>query len=90
MGNLFQAVGNAFSKVGVSLHSIFERSNMDTTIYILAVALAAAIVLLVVGLVGGILYYRCRLKDSHRTLARIIKENLLLREENKNHKTILQ
>lgn len=42
--------------------------------FILTVALAAAFVLLVV-------YYRYRLKDSHRALARFIKEELLLREE---------
>lgn len=51
--------------------------------FLLTVALAAAFVLLVVGLVGVIIYYRCRLKDSHRTLVRFIKENILLREENK-------
>jgi hypothetical protein len=43
--------------------------------------MAAAFVLLVVGLVVVIIYYRCRLKESHRTLARLIKENLMLREE---------
>lgn len=49
--------------------------------FILTVALAAAFVLLVVGLVAVIIYYRYRLKDSHRALARFIKEELLLREE---------
>ena len=54
---------------------------MNGITLILTVALAAAFVLLVVGLVAAIIYYRCRLKESHRTLARLIKENLMLREE---------
>lgn len=49
--------------------------------FILTVALAAAFVLLVVGLVAVIIYYGYRLKDSHRALARFIKEEILLREE---------
>ena len=53
---------------------------MGSLKFILAVALAAAFVLIVVGLVAVIIYYRCRLKDSHRTLARFIKENIALRE----------
>ena len=53
---------------------------MNGITFILTVALAAAFVLLVVGLVGVIIYYRCRLKESHRTLARLIKEEVLLRE----------
>jgi heme/copper-type cytochrome/quinol oxidase subunit 2 len=62
---------------------------MNGITFILTVALAAAFVLLVVGLVVVIIYYRYRLKDSHRTLARFIKENILLREENEK-KTISQ
>jgi hypothetical protein len=53
---------------------------MGSLTFIVAVALAAAFVLIVVGLVAVIIYYRCRLKDSHRTLARFIKENIALRE----------
>ena len=53
---------------------------MGSLTFILAVALAAAFVLIVVGLVAVIIYYRWRLKDSHRTLARFIKENIALRE----------
>lgn len=49
--------------------------------FILTVALAAAFVLLVVGLVAVTLYYRYRLKDSQRALARFIKDEILLREE---------
>lgn len=64
---------------------------MNGIAFIFTVALAAAFVLLVVGLVAVIIYYRCRLKDSHRTLARIIKEEVLLHEKtNNNNKTILQ
>ena len=48
---------------------------------ILTVALAAAFVLVVVGLLLIILYYRWRLTDSYRTLARFIRENLLLHDE---------
>ena len=54
---------------------------MGNLTFILTVAMAAAFVLLVVGLVVVIIYYWCRLKESHRTLARLIKENLMLREE---------
>ena len=54
---------------------------MNGITLILTVALAAAFVLLVVGLVAVIIYYRCRLKESHRTLARIIKEEVLLQEK---------
>lgn len=53
---------------------------MNGITFIFTVALAAAFVLLVVGLVAVIIYYRCRLKDSHRTLARFIKEEVLLQE----------
>ncbi|MBQ4386416.1 MAG: hypothetical protein II822_02225 [Prevotella sp.] len=45
---------------------------------ILTVALAAAFVLVVVGLLLSLFYYRWRLADSHRTLARFIRENILL------------
>lgn len=48
---------------------------------ILIVALAAAFVLLVTALLLFILYYRWRLADSHRTLARFIRENLLLHDQ---------
>ena len=54
---------------------------MGNLTFVLTVALAAAFVLLVVGLVAAIIYYRCRLKESHRTLARIIKEEVLLQEK---------
>ena len=54
---------------------------MNGITLILTVALAAAFVLLVVGLVAAIIYYRWRLKESHRTLARIIKEEVLLQEK---------
>lgn len=45
---------------------------------ILTVAFAAAFVLVVVGLLLLILFYRWRLADSLRTLARFIRENILL------------
>lgn len=48
---------------------------------ILTVALAAAFVLLMTGLLLFIIYYRWRLADSHRTLARFIRENLLLHDQ---------
>ena len=53
---------------------------MGNLTFVLTVALAAAFVLLVVGLVVVIIYYRYRLKESHRTLARFIKEEVLLEE----------
>lgn len=54
---------------------------MTDLTFILTVALAAAFVLLVTGLLLFILYYRWRLADSHRTLARFIRENLLLHDQ---------
>lgn len=57
---------------------------MNSITFILTVALAAAFVLLVVGLVAVIIYYRCRLKESHRALARFIKEEVLLYEKTNN------
>lgn len=59
---------------------------MTTWTYILTVALAAAFVLLVVGLVITILYYRWRLRDSHRTLARFIRESLEMENDRENQK----
>ena len=49
--------------------------------YILTVALAAAFVLMAVALLVAVVYYRWRLRDSHRTLARFIRENILLNEK---------
>lgn len=46
---------------------------------ILTVALAAAFVVVLLLLAASIIYYRWRLRDSHRTLARFIRENLQLR-----------
>lgn len=48
---------------------------------ILTVALAAAFVLVVVALVLSLFYYRWRLMSSHRTLARFIRENILLHDK---------
>ena len=55
--------------------------NMTEPTLILTIALAAAFVLVVVGLLLSLLYYIWRLADSHRTLARFIRENLLLHDE---------
>ena len=54
---------------------------MTDLTFILTVALAAAFVLLVTALLLFIIYYRWRLADSHRTLARFIRENLLLHDK---------
>ncbi len=48
---------------------------------IITSALAAAFVLTIAILMLAVLYYRWRLNDSHRTLARFIRENVLLRNE---------
>ena len=74
-------MGNTFRSFPLLLHPILKEIDMTGFTFILTVALAAAFVLLVVGLVAVIIYYRCRLKESHRALARFIKEELLLREE---------
>lgn len=49
--------------------------------FILTVALAAAFVVVLLLLLVVIIYYRWRLHDSHRTLARFIRENLEMRNE---------
>lgn len=54
---------------------------MTDLMFILTVALAAAFVLVVVGLLLSLLYYRWRLADSQRTLARFIRENILLHDK---------
>lgn len=54
---------------------------MTDLTFIFTVALAAAFMLLVTGLLLFILYYRWRLADSHRTLARFIRENILLHDK---------
>ena len=53
---------------------------IDLTL-ILTVALAAAFVVVVLLLVAAIIYYRWRLRDSNRTLARFIRESLELNNE---------
>ena len=55
--------------------------DMTDLTLILTVALAAAFVLVVAGLLLSLLYYRWRLMDSHRTLARFIRENILLHDK---------
>lgn len=55
---------------------------MSGMTYILTVALAAAFVVVMLLLIVAIIYYRWRLRDSHRTLARFIRESL----EMKNNK----
>lgn len=55
--------------------------NMTELTLILTVAIAATFVLVVVGLLLSLFYYRWRLEDSHRTLARFIRENILLHDK---------
>lgn len=57
---------------------------MTTWMFILTVALAAAFVVVVLMLVVAILYYRWRLRDSHRTLVRFIRESLEMRNNKKD------
>jgi len=57
--------------------------SMDIT-FIITVALAAFIVV-VIGLVLSLLYYKWRLSESHRTLARFIRENVLLWEKQQEY-----
>ena len=72
---------NAFGHFPLLLSPKSNAINMTDLTLILTVALAAAFVLVVVGLLLVILYYRWRLADSYRTLARFIRENLLLHDE---------
>lgn len=58
-----------------------RKCNMTELTQILTVALAAAFVVVVMLLVLAVIYYRWRLRDSHRTLARFIKENIELKSE---------
>ena len=61
---------------------------MTNLTFVLTVALAAAFVVVVIGLLAAIVYYRWRLRDSHRTLARFIRENILLHEESERSEWI--
>ncbi len=79
MAHSFQAVGNAFAHFPLFLHQIVI--DMTDLTLILTVALAAAFLLIVAGLLFFIVYYRWRLMDSHRTLARFIRENILLHDK---------
>ncbi|MBR6082612.1 MAG: hypothetical protein IKP62_06785 [Salinivirgaceae bacterium] len=55
-------------------------TSIDSS-YIITSALAAAFVVAALVLMFVVLYYRWRLIDSHSTLARFIRENVLLRNE---------
>lgn len=57
---------------------------MTTWMFILAVALTAAVVVVVLLFILIIIYYRWRLRDSHRTLARFIRENIEMEYEKNN------
>ena len=61
---------------------------MTAWMFILTVALAAAFLVVVLMMVLAIIYYRWRLRDSHRTLARFIRENIMLHEKTDNIKHI--
>ena len=54
---------------------------ITTWMFILTIALAAAFVVMMLLMVLTIIYYRRRLRDSHRTLARFIRENIMLHEK---------
>ena len=49
---------------------------MSDLTMLLTIALAAAFVVVLLLLVLAVIYYRWRLRDSHRTLARFISESL--------------
>lgn len=49
---------------------------MSDLTMLLTIALAAAFVVVLLLLVLAVIYYRWRLRDSHRTLARFIRESL--------------
>ena len=49
---------------------------MSDLTMLLTIALAAAFVVVLLLLVLAVIYYRWRLRDSHRTLARFLRESL--------------
>lgn len=57
---------------------------MSTLTQLLIIALAAAFVVVVLLLLVAILYYRWRLRDSHRTLVRFIRESLEMENDRTN------
>ena len=57
---------------------------MTTWMFILTVALTAAVVVVLLLFILIIIYYRWRLRDSHRTLARFIRENIEMEYEKYN------
>ena len=58
---------------------------MSDLTMLLTIALAAAFVVVLLLLVLAVIYYRWRLRDSHHTLARFIRESLEM-ENNKYKK----
>ena len=54
---------------------------ISNQMFILIMALALAFVVIAVGLLFSVLHYHWRLRDSHRTLYRFIRENLRLHDE---------
>jgi len=57
-----------------------ETGSMETS-FIIAVALGVAIVVVLLGLVATLLYYRWRISDSNAHLEKFITENMELRNK---------
>lgn len=57
--------------------------------FLLTVSLAAAFVILVIGLLLALVYYRWRLRDSQRTLAHFIQENITLEKKREQLQSLL-
>lgn len=64
-------------------HELFKLKQMYqmNIAFIVIAALALAFILIVIGLLFSVIYYRWRLKDSHRALAHFIRENVQLRQK---------
>ena len=54
---------------------------METTLFIIAVALGVAVVVVLLVLVAILLYYRWRISDNNAHLEKFINENMELRDK---------
>ena len=74
-------MGKAFRSFPLTLPSNSNIGEMTDITFIIIGALATALLLLVLLLILGLLFYRWRLSESQHMLMRFIRENFRLHEK---------
>ena len=74
-------MGKAFRSFPLTLTSNSNIEEMTDITFIIIGALATALLLLVLLLILGLLFYRWRLSESQHMLMRFIRENFRLHEK---------